>query len=231
MMRSFDVDSFGTFEKILATIVVLLAFGALGTSKPEVVIVNYDAVVLTAIFMLCFAGIGLLGFKLRGLSPVEIFGFGRGFSKDFLWKILAGWLTLTLIGLGAKLALESGGSGDETRMVFEGGKGMAGPLKMVVGVGVIIPVAEEVIFRGLVYGVAKKSFGLGVGAVASAMVFAIAHNDFTAIPHFIGLALFATWLLERTQSLWPSILLHGLNNFFVLVVMAFQHDGFDFVPK
>jgi len=231
MIQAYEVDAFGIFEKILAVIVTLLALAALGTPKSETVVVNFDVVILTAISMLCLAGVILLGFKLRKRSPVEVFGFGRGFLKELLWKIPVGWVVLTLVGLGAKLALESGGSGEEARMIFEGGGGMEGPLKMFVGVVIIIPVAEEIIFRGLVYGVAKKAFGFGFGAVASAVVFAIAHNDFTAIPHFIGLSLFAIWLLERTQSLWPSILLHSLNNLFVFVVMAFQHDGFDFVPK
>lgn len=76
----------------------------------------------------------------------------------------------------------------------------------------VAPICEEVFFRGFVFAGFLTRMPVVVAILLSSLLFAIAHADVGsfAILFFIGLALaFVRW---RTRSLWPSILLHLLNN-------------------
>jgi CAAX protease family protein len=76
----------------------------------------------------------------------------------------------------------------------------------------VAPFCEEIFFRGFVFPGLLRGMSPGWAIVLSALIFAVAHADpgSFAVLFFIGLALaFVRW---RTDSLWPGILLHLLNN-------------------
>src|SRR5947208_16903881 len=76
----------------------------------------------------------------------------------------------------------------------------------------IAPFCEEVFFRGFVLAGLLHRIPVGWAIVLSSLLFATAHLDpgSFAVLFIIGLALgFLRW---RTASLWPSILLHAINN-------------------
>jgi uncharacterized protein len=80
------------------------------------------------------------------------------------------------------------------------------------------PVVEEVVFRGVLYGTLRRRMAVWPAALGSAAIFALVHGYGA-----IGLASVfwsgIIWALayERTLSLWPGILAHGLNNLLVTV--------------
>ena len=76
----------------------------------------------------------------------------------------------------------------------------------------VAPICEEVFFRGFLFMGLARGMPVGWAIVISSLLFAIAHGDPGSfiVLCVIGLALaFLRW---RTQSLWPGILLHTLNN-------------------
>jgi membrane protease YdiL (CAAX protease family) len=78
------------------------------------------------------------------------------------------------------------------------------------------PLVEEVAFRGILYGTLRTKLSVGPAALLSAGCFAAVHGYGT-----LGLAsVFWSGILwavayERTRSLWPAILAHGVNNLLV----------------
>ncbi len=82
-------------------------------------------------------------------------------------------------------------------------------------IGLWVPLAEEVFFRGFVFSGLVTSIGVRWGIVASSMVFALGHaSPFTVgpiIPAFIS-GLLLAWLYHRTKSLWPSVMAHSAQN-------------------
>ena len=76
----------------------------------------------------------------------------------------------------------------------------------------VAPVCEEVVFRGYFYPVAKRFAGAWPAALCSAMVFAAAHGNLTALlPLFLfGLAL--VFIYEKTGSLWAPVAVHFCFN-------------------
>ncbi len=74
------------------------------------------------------------------------------------------------------------------------------------------PLCEEIVFRGYFYPVLKKFAGVRAAALSSALVFAAAHGNVTAmLPLFIfgGVLVF---LYEKTGSLWAPIGAHFCFN-------------------
>jgi membrane protease YdiL (CAAX protease family) len=75
----------------------------------------------------------------------------------------------------------------------------------------IVPFAEELFFRGLGVRVFAV-LGPVVAALATAVIFGLAHGILVALPAlgFFGLAL--AWLRLRTDSVWPGIAAHAAYN-------------------
>jgi membrane protease YdiL (CAAX protease family) len=86
------------------------------------------------------------------------------------------------------------------------------------------PVCEEVVFRGFLYPVMKKFAGAWPAAICSALVFASAHGNLTALlPLFIfgGVLVF---VYEKTGSIWAPIAVHFcFNGATVIVQLAAHH--------
>lgn len=73
-------------------------------------------------------------------------------------------------------------------------------------------VCEELLFRGAVLGLLRKGMSAPWAVVLQAALFALAHlYGFRLLPTF-GVGLAAGWLVWRTGSLIPAMLLHTLHN-------------------
>lgn len=103
----------------------------------------------------------------------------------------------------------------------------ASPLELAVilaAVGVLAPIAEEVFFRGYVFGAYSKEKGLWQAFLFSSLVFAVVHFNLEAmLPLFVvGAALAATY--RATGSLAPAIIAHGVNNCVAMLLIYIGPD-------
>ena len=89
---------------------------------------------------------------------------------------------------------------------------------------VLVPISEEVYFRGILFSAAKRRFGLSVGLIVSAVVFGLIHFSFpypalwciSVVPPFLyGIVL--GLLFHYSQSLLPAILCHSTINLLSLL--------------
>ena len=79
--------------------------------------------------------------------------------------------------------------------------------------GIVGPLAEEVFFRGLIYGFLRR-WGAVVAVTVSTLIFVLAHpSAFSGIPftQAVGGILFAM-AYEKEQNLVAPITIHGLGN-------------------
>jgi uncharacterized protein len=76
----------------------------------------------------------------------------------------------------------------------------------------VAPVAEELFFRGFLYQAFRNSFGIWPGAILSGLVFGVIHFEFFKLVQLAILGVILALLFEKTQSLWPPIMLHAINN-------------------
>ncbi len=77
---------------------------------------------------------------------------------------------------------------------------------------VIVPIGEEVFFRGFVYGGLRDRWGAIPAALASAAFFSIVHLQLVHGLPILVLGVLLAFLYERTRSLVPVIVTHALNN-------------------
>lgn len=82
----------------------------------------------------------------------------------------------------------------------------------VCAMGVGIPLAEELVFRGLVFGTVRKNRSFGQAAVMSALLFGIYHGNVLqgAYGFFMGILL--AWVMERRRTISAPVLMHMSAN-------------------
>jgi hypothetical protein len=95
----------------------------------------------------------------------------------------------------------------------------AGAIGMLILGGFIVPIVEELFFRGVLYTWLRDSFGIWVGSVGSALIFGLLHGEISIVGATFVMGLVLAWLYERSNSLWPSITIHIVNNSFKLLLL------------
>lgn len=85
------------------------------------------------------------------------------------------------------------------------------PIFMAFAVGVV-PLFEEILFRGGLYRALRAEIGPGSAALASSVVFAALHFNETALLPLVVLSLFFVAVYEWTGSLWACVVLHACFN-------------------
>lgn len=99
-----------------------------------------------------------------------------------------------------------------------------------VAVGILAPLAEEVVFRGAILrtllGIMSKK-NHWVAIMISAAIFGVVHANLAQFINALLMGLLLGWMYYRTKSLVPGILLHWVNNTmaYVLTNIMPQSDG------
>lgn len=88
-------------------------------------------------------------------------------------------------------------------------------LKLVlVGISLIIitPLIEETIFRGVLFSGMRQRLPFWLSAAITSLLFALAHMQWNVALDTFALSLVMCFLVEKSKSISPTILLHALKN-------------------
>lgn len=86
--------------------------------------------------------------------------------------------------------------------------------------GVLAPLVEETLFRGVIFGSLQAYFGKWTAAVISAGIFSALHfQAYGFFPRFV-LGIVLVYLYDKYKSLYPSVGLHALNNILATLIAA-----------
>jgi uncharacterized protein len=165
------------------------------------------------------------------LSP-SIWGMGRSaFQGESTLLRQAGWLLVALAVLYAVAFLQGAwiqwrmedSRTMQTEMVdllVQGGRSAYGPLLAFALMAVLVPIFEEVVFRGLLLAGMARHISFGWANLIQALLFAVVHNDFPRFFFYFTMGLLAGGLVRKTRSLTPAIALHAINNgaFFLIAL-------------
>ena len=77
---------------------------------------------------------------------------------------------------------------------------------------ILAPVAEEVVFRGYLFGKLRKVAPLWVAILITSLLFAVVHFAWNVGIDVFALSIILCLLRVWSGSLWPSILLHMMKN-------------------
>ena len=112
---------------------------------------------------------------------------------------------------------------DEVSEVLYGGK----LVLEFVGLGLLIPIVEELIFRGLIYRRLREYTSLGTGAVLSALIFGIYHGNLVQGVYAFLLGLLFVYVYERYHTMTAPILFHMAAN--LLSVLGSETGALDWM--
>ena len=156
--------------------------------------------------------LGFRSFKARTALPLVLFSFLAIFAINWLYQLL-------IVTLHLKLQ-----TNDQAVLQL----GRAAPISMycLLFLAVFVaPFCEEVLFRGFLFVGLLRAMPLGWAMVLSAFIFAAVHNDAASFPVLFCIGILLAYLRQRTNSLWPGILLHTLNNAWSAVTIILVLHG------
>ena len=93
-------------------------------------------------------------------------------------------------------------------VVFETASASRAVIALVIGV-VLVPFAEEVLFRGVLFTALRRTCGMPPAVLLSAAAFGSLHAE-RMFPTILGVLL--AWLYHRTGTLWAPVTAHALVN-------------------
>ncbi len=94
-----------------------------------------------------------------------------------------------------------------------------GLIGMLVLIGLVFPLAEEILFRGILYRWLRGRVGVAAAAGVSGVAFAGLHAIPELIPAIAVLGVILALLYELSGSLWTSVLAHAVYNTINVVLL------------
>lgn len=136
-------------------------------------------------------------------------------KKMLVWVVLAGVCAcFVLNGIVVMIQLNKMFTSYESvAQVLYDGNILIIALQMIIAA----PIAEELVFRGIVYQGLKPVLGRIMAAVLSALLFGILHGNLLQALYAFALGVFLSLLFEKYQSLKPCILFHMSANAFSVI--------------
>lgn len=86
------------------------------------------------------------------------------------------------------------------------------------------PVAEEIFFRGFIFGGLRRYVNLPIAGLVSGALFALAHGDPGLVLPFAGVGLVLAYVYERSGTLWASIGVHFVFNSVSFILLLLIPD-------
>ena len=98
--------------------------------------------------------------------------------------------------------------------------GWAGFMVTLIGAGILVPISEELYFRGLLHTWFRQRMPMWGAVLTSSMIFGFAHFDSLGVlvSSFI-MGVVMAWLFEKTRSLWLTIAIHMVTNSVAVVLL------------
>lgn len=77
---------------------------------------------------------------------------------------------------------------------------------------VLTPLAEELLFRGLMFFGLRRRLPFWVTSLIVSLLFAVVHWQLNVAIDVFVLSMISCYIREKSASLWPPVFLHGLKN-------------------
>lgn len=177
------------------------------------------------VFISAFIGIFVFGYLyykdcriVKGFSVKEQFEFGN--PKYIVIVVVFGFFAST--GLSRFVSLlpldDILGNYDTVSDSLLNGS----LLLQIISVGIAVPIAEELIYRGLVFNRMKNSMDIKVAAVITSLLFGIFHFNLLQGVYAFLLSLLLIYCINFYNSIIPSIIIHSIANISAVLLSYFN---------
>ena len=88
--------------------------------------------------------------------------------------------------------------------------------------GIIKPIEEELLYRGLFYGRLRKIFPAYLSIPVSSVIFGLMHGNLTQFVYASLMGLLLSFVMEKQKNLIPCIIIHALANMVIFSVSSIE---------
>ncbi|MCU0272317.1 MAG: CPBP family intramembrane metalloprotease [Acidimicrobiales bacterium] len=201
----------------LFAVTIPLTFLAYGLGLDDTGLLAVGILAQTAVFF----GWPVLVVRWKGRGAARDLGLRAELPLDLGIGLAAGIVALVsggIVGAVLRLVLDPSGETGNTGLI-EDSDGSPWLPVVAVCAALLVPVAEEVLFRGLLLRAVRKRWNATAGIVVSSVVFVLVHVQFNGLREdLVLLGTIATYtavltaLVVRTDRLGPSIVAHAVVN-------------------
>lgn len=150
-------------------------------------------------------------------------------KKEPVWKYAAIVLIAGAMGLGLNnlIMLSNLSALSETYTTTMETLYQPSFLIQILVLGILMPICEELVYRGMVFKRFRYQLGFGMAAAYSALIFAITHGNLVQILYGFLMGMLFCLLYEKYGSLWAPIVAHVVAN--VLSVIGTEYQWFEWI--
>jgi CAAX protease family protein len=216
---------YGIVDAIFAAVLVLWFLTNILGSANRVVVVNTRLLIAGAILWFLLSAFLLSFLIARSQNPLDLFGLRHvGWRRNFkagCWGLAAALPAIYFIHTLSFHLMGADAQPQPLLQFLAGNPSLQDKLFLILTAIVIAPIAEELIFRGYIFGVLRRYAGRWWAMLISASVFAAIHAHIPSLAGLFVLAVALTLVYEGAESLWAPILMHSLfNGLTVILTLA-----------
>lgn len=183
-----------------------------------------EEVELSLPFNLALVALNALAFAVPVAAALWIKGrqdhpFGFGWRvPERSWFVMAavlGTAVIFITNLIAYLVFELQDAepvNPQLDLVVPEGFSWLGAVGMTIGVGILVPIAEELLFRGVIHRWLRQFLSFWPAVLLSSFIFGLLHIEPAIAAGAAVLGGICAWIYERSESIWPAVIIHFINN-------------------
>lgn len=145
----------------------------------------------------------------------QLLGLRRFSLRKSIGWALSAWLLYMLVTIIVAALSRNLPWIDHTQQQDVGFQDISQPLEYVFAFFALVilpPIAEELLFRGYLFGRLRERFGFVFTTLFVSIVFGFVHLQWNVGIDVAILSIFLCYLREKSGSIWPSVLLHAFKN-------------------
>ena len=148
--------------------------------------------------------------KFSKFIPIIFLGMGVSMVANYATDIVAN--NFSIFGLENKINFSESAENFEEIILY------------VISTAIVPAFAEEFAFRGVLMGSLRK-YGDAFAIITSAVIFGAMHANIIQIPFAFILGLIFGFITCKTNSIFPAIAIHFVNNFYAVIMDILQTSG------
>ncbi len=232
---SIVVTAFIFYTSQFLPIIILISFlGIFGRSQTQItdLLTDNPAMQLLAITLVASTSVYLVFryLKWRGVKPLKFLMIERKLlSKSQIGETVLtyGLYFMTLLLATIILSFVSTIDINQSQQLGLGSpESTIGLIAIFISLVVVVPISEEILFRGLLFNSLKKYGNTIVATVVVSVVFGVAHLEYgnlnwIAVVDTFIFSVYLIYISQKHRSLYSAMLLHAIKNavaFYVLFV-------------